>query len=198
MNAVLWEEVLKFELDNPNDEYGFLTRLAFENKWTIHFAKTAVLEYKKFMYLAAVANEMVSPSEIVDIVWHQHLIFTVSYSDFCSLLSKRIEHIPSTHNRSEAEKFYKAKEKTRELYEQNFGKQPQEIWKYSNALDSLGLDKSKIEIVRLKKVFLGLFALLIFPIYYSVKPVLIQIQNPEFLIFYILLFAVVILSLIHI
>ena len=81
MNAVLWEEVLKFELDNPNDEYGFLTRLAFENKWTIYVTETAILEYKKFMYLAATSNEMVSPSEIVDIVWHQHLIFTTSYSD---------------------------------------------------------------------------------------------------------------------
>jgi len=192
MNAVLWEEVLKFELDNPNDEYGFLTRLAFENKWTLYFTETAILEYKKFMYLASVSNEMVSPSEIVDIVWHQHLIFTTSYSDFCTLLSKRIEHIPSTHNRSEAEKFHKAKERTKELYEQNFGKQPEVIWEYSNELDSLNLDKSKVEINRLKKMFLGLFAVFIFPIYYIIKPILIQIQNPDFLIFYILLFVAVI------
>ena len=63
----------------------------------------AIEEYKKFMYLAATSNQMVSPSEIVDIVWHQHLIFTNSYSDFCNLLGKRIEHIPSTHNKSEFE-----------------------------------------------------------------------------------------------
>lgn len=195
MNAVLWKEVLKFELDNPNDEYGFFTRLAFENNWTIYFAQTAILEYKKFMYLAATSNEMVSPSEIVDIVWHQHLIFTTSYSDFCTVLSKRIEHIPSTHNRAEAEKFHKAKENTKELYEYDFGKQPEEIWEYSNELDSLNLDKSKIEISRLKKIFLGLFAVSIFPVYYIIKPILIQIQNPDFLIFYILLFTGVIVLL---
>lgn len=195
VNAILREEVLKFELDNPNDEYGFLTRLAFENKWTIYFAKTAIIEYKKFMYLAAVANEMISPSEIVDIVWHQHLIFTTSYSDFCTLLSKRIEHIPSTHNRSEAEKFHKAKERTKELYKENFGKQPKEIWEHSNELDSFSLDESRIEIGTLKKVFLGLFAILIFPVYYIIKPVLIQVQNPDFLIFYILSFVVVIVLL---
>lgn len=195
MNTTLWNEVLKFELDNPNDKYGFLTRLAFENKWTLYFAKAAILEYKKFMYLAAISNEMVSPSEIVDIVWHQHLIFTSSYTDFCTVLSKRIEHIPSTHNRAEAEKFHKAKERTKELYEQNFGKQPEEIWEYSNELDSLNLDKNNIEIDTLKRVFLGLFAVLIFPIYYIIKPILIQIGNPYFLILYILLFATVIVLL---
>ncbi|MGO4771124.1 hypothetical protein ACEN2I_05640 [Flavobacterium sp. W22_SRS_FK3] len=103
------------------------------------------------MYLATTLNEMVSSSEIVESVLHQHLLFTTSYSDFCIVLSKRIEHIPSTHNRSEAEKFQKAKEKTKELYEQNFGKQPEEIWKYGDELDSLNLDKSKVEISRLKK-----------------------------------------------
>ena len=195
MNEILWNEILKFELDNPNDEYGFLTRLAFENKWTIHFAKTAIIEYKKFMYLAAVSNEMVSPSEIVDIVWHQHLIFTSSYADFCSLLSKKIEHIPSTHNRAEAEKFHKAKERTKELYEKHFGNQPEEIWKYSNELDSFNLAKSTIEIDTLKRVFLGLLFILLFPIYYVIKPTLIQIGNPDFLILYILLFVVTIVLL---
>lgn len=192
MNTTLWNAVLKFELDDPKDRYGFLMRLAVENKWTLYFAKMAILEYKKFMYLAAVANEMVSPSETVDIVWHQHLIFTSSYTDFCTLLSKRIEHIPSTHNPSDAEKFHKAKERTKELYEQHFGKQPKEFWLYSNELDSLNLNKSKIELETLKRVFLGLLAIFIFPIYYIIRPILIQIGNPYFLILYILLFAAVI------
>ena len=110
MNKTLWEKVLAFSFDQPNDQYGFSTRLALENHWTIHFTQSAIIEYKKFLFLAATNNEMVSPSEIVDIVWHQHLIFTNSYSDFCDLLGKRIEHIPSTHNRSEFDKFKMAKE----------------------------------------------------------------------------------------
>ena len=93
MNTQLWNEIEKFDLDNPNDEYGFSTRLAFENSWTIYFTKMAILEYKKFMYLAATSNEMVSPSEIVDIVWHQHLIFTQSYKEFCDILGKKIEPV---------------------------------------------------------------------------------------------------------
>jgi hypothetical protein len=68
MNKTLWEKVLKFSFDNPNDEYGFSTRLALENHWTLYFTQNALLEYKKFMFLAATNNEMVSPSETVDIV----------------------------------------------------------------------------------------------------------------------------------
>ncbi|MDR7210323.1 hypothetical protein [Flavobacterium piscis] len=189
MDTTLWSEIQKFNLDNPNDQYGFSTRLAFENNWTLYFTKTAILEYKKFMYLAATYNEMVSPSEIVDIVWHQHLIFTNSYSEFCLLLSKRIEHIPSTHNRSEIEKFQKAKEKTKELYEINFGKQLDAIWGHINEFNALNLNESYLKITLLKKIFLFLFILLILPIYYIAKPILIQIQNPDFLIYYVLLFA---------
>jgi len=130
MDKILWGKVLNFNFDLQTDQYGFSTRLALENHWTLYFTQTAILEYKRFMFLAATNNEMVSPSEIVDIVWHQHLIFTNSYTNFCDVLGKRIEHIPSTHNRSEFEKFQKAKDRTKELYNSNFGTQPVEVWDY--------------------------------------------------------------------
>ena len=76
----LWNKVLAFQFEKENDEYGFTVRLSTENLWTINFTEKAILEYKKFMYLAAVSDQMVSPSEIVDTVWHQHLIFTGSYN----------------------------------------------------------------------------------------------------------------------
>lgn len=82
MNKTLWNEIEKFDFDFSLSEYGFSTRLAYENEWTTFFTQKAIEEYKKFMYLAATSNQMVSPSEIVDIVWHQHLIFTQSYKEF--------------------------------------------------------------------------------------------------------------------
>ncbi|WP_343695710.1 hypothetical protein [Flavobacterium sp.] len=191
MDTQLWNQIEKFDLDNPNDEYGFSTRLASENSWTIYFTKKAILEYKKFMYLAATSNEMVSPSEIVDIVWHQHLIFTNSYSDLCNILSKRIEHIPSTHNKAEKDKFHKAKEVTKNLYELNFGKQPEEIWIFRNPMASLQLNNANYNLGILKIIFLASFILLSFPISFLIKPVLIQIGNPNFVWYYIFLFAFV-------
>ena len=74
----IWNDTLAFEFDSKNDNYGFTVRLAKENYWTYEFTQKAILEYKKFMFLAAINDEMVSPSEIVDTVWHQHLIFTKS------------------------------------------------------------------------------------------------------------------------
>src|SRR5688572_26468213 len=99
MDAALWDKILKFKLDAQLSEYGFSTRLAKENFWTRDFTRKAILEYKKFMYLAATADQMVSPCEIVDTVWHEHLIFSQSYANFCGLLGKNIQHVPSTHSK---------------------------------------------------------------------------------------------------
>ena len=121
MNKELWDNILQFEFDDRLSEYGFATRLANENFWTKAFTELAILEYKKFMYLAATSEMMVSPSEIVDTVWHQHLIFTTSYQSFCEMTGKQIQHIPSTHNRDEFEKFSQAKERTQKLYSSIFG-----------------------------------------------------------------------------
>jgi len=132
VNTSLWKNVENFSLDEPTDVYGFSTRLANENKWTINFTKSALLEYKKFMYLAATSDKMVSPSEVVDTVWHQHLVFTKSYNEFCNLLGRKIEHVPSTHNSKDHRKFAAAKERTKIIYEETFGVQPEEIWNHSD------------------------------------------------------------------
>lgn len=195
MNHTLWNQVQDFQFDSPTEEYGFATRLAYENTWTLHFTQNALLEYKKFMFLAATANEMVSPSEIVDIVWHQHLIFTQSYSSFCDLLGKKIAHIPSTHHHSEKAMFSKAKERTKQLYEAHFGKQPDEIWKYYDELDSLRLSKFPLYMGQIDLFFvLGIFVFA-FPFYYVIRPALLNIDNPDFLVLYILAFVVLIFLL---
>lgn len=132
INKDLWAKIEQFDFDQTPSEYDFTLRLAHENYWTQNFTKQAILEYKKFMYLAAVSDVMVSPSEIVDTVWHQHLIFTKSYSEFCQILGKQIQHIPSTHNKEDLQKFKLAKERTTKLYETHFGKQSETIWNHAN------------------------------------------------------------------
>ena len=108
----LWQSILEFNLDEPISEYGFSTRLADENMWTKNFTQEAILEYKKFMYLAAISDAMVSPSEIVDKVWHEHLVFTQSYQELCNLIGKQIQHVPSTQNKADQQKFIQAKKRT--------------------------------------------------------------------------------------
>jgi hypothetical protein len=176
----LWLQIQQFEFDQNAGEYGFYIRLADENAWSMHFTQLAVEEYKKFMYLAAVSDQMVSPSETVDVVWHQHLIFTQSYGSFCKIIGKQIPHIPSTHSAEEASKFKLAKERTKSLYEQYFGEQPETIWGYSHMLESLQLPKTTYKI-RTFLVFGVMAWILIFtPMYLLLVPLYKKIYNPWF------------------
>jgi hypothetical protein len=185
INRNLWKKIENFDFDLPLSEYGFSTRLANENFWTQNFTQLAILEYKKFMYLAATNDFMVSPSEIVDIVWHQHLIFTVSYSEFCGLLGKNVQHIPSTHNKEDFKKFRIAKEKTNILYEQEFGLQPKSVWVYKDMFDSLNLEKSRFKLRSFIIVAIMVFFVLCFPIFHIVKPIYVKLGNPNFMLGYI-------------
>ncbi len=185
MNKDLWEKIELFDFDHPPSEYDFTLRLAHENYWTQNFTKQAILEYKKFMYLAAVSDMMVSPSEIVDTVWHQHLIFTKSYSEFCTILGKQIQHIPSTHNKEDFQKFKLAKERTTKLYETHFGKQPESIWDHANPYESLNLKKSNFKLRTSLIVGLVAFIVLSFPLYFLLKPLYLSIKNPDFIFLFL-------------
>lgn len=194
LNADLWTKILAFDLDNPQAEYGFSTRLAKENYWTKNFTEEAIIEYKKFMFLAALSDFMVSPSEIVDTVWHQHLIFTQSYQEFCEIIGKQVQHIPSTHNKSEAEKFKLAKERTKVFYRNNFGDQPSAFGEYSNMYDSLHLKKARLKIRTFLLFGIIAFVALTIPAYIFLMPLYITINNPAFIIAFIgltiLIFAI--------
>ncbi len=180
-NPILWDKIQSYNLDNQ-DEYNFSTRLSYENNWTIYFAEQAILEYKKFMYLATISTEMVSPSPIVDIVWHQHLIFTNSYSEFCILLGKKIEHIPSTHNKSQQQSFIQAQKHTCNMYEKEFGQMPDDFWKSESMLDTLNLEIKK-EIFYPGYYFFTWIGVAILLFFTSTlfEDIYLQINNPYFL-----------------
>lgn len=195
MNKDLWTKIEQFDFDQPSSEYDFTLRLAHENYWTQNFTKQAILEYKKFMYLAAVSDMMVSPSEIVDTVWHQHLIFTKSYSEFCTILGKQIQHIPSTHNKEDFQKFKIAKERTTKLYEIYFGAQPESIWNHANLYESLHLKKSKFKLRTSLIIGIVAFIILSFPLYFLLKTLYFSIKNPDFIFLFLGLIIISIVGL---
>ena len=51
-------QVEDFEIDPGLKRLSFVERLARENNWTIHFALSVVLEYKRFCILAMSAREV--------------------------------------------------------------------------------------------------------------------------------------------
>lgn len=178
----LWQKVQDFEMSSPLDEFGFSTRLQFENNWTIAFSLQAIEEYKKFMFLAAVNDKMVSPSEIVDIVWHQHLIYSESYKNFCGILGKNILHVPSTHNMSEKQKFSDAMNFTEQEYQRHFGELPTEFWKSKTMYSGLGLTVGNLIPDSKFVLFWAIFTVILF---FLIKPILLRIDNPFFLLGYV-------------
>lgn len=195
MNKELWNSIKDFKFDQIDEEYGFTIRLASENYWTKEFTNLAILEYRKFMYMAATSDRMVSPSEVVDKVWHLHIVYTQSYQKFCELLGKNIQHIPSTHKRGEFKKFNLAKQRTRDVYRSNFGEQPKNIWENYDMFQSLNLTKSKHKLRTLIIVAIAIFIALIIPFFLLLKPIVRTIGNPDFIIYLLVSTAVILFSL---
>jgi hypothetical protein len=50
METTLWQEIAAFDLDKPLAEYGFSTRLAYENGWSQIFTTRAIDEYKNLCF----------------------------------------------------------------------------------------------------------------------------------------------------
>lgn len=126
---LLFDKLSAHWFGKPDLEAYFCCRLSRENQWSLEFTQRAVAEYKKFLYLGAITSEIVSPSRIVDQVWHLHLLFSEPYWDgLCKdVLNKSFHHKPNTEKDDET--FLKAYQKTLALYKNEFGDNPPEdIW----------------------------------------------------------------------
>ena len=59
---------------------------------------TIMKEYKKFMVLKYLSNdyvaELLSPPPAVDLVWHEHILDTVNYQEFCEIFPQFVNHNP--------------------------------------------------------------------------------------------------------
>ena len=128
--ADLYRRICEFELDPPNARFPFSAKLSWEHRWTGIFTYRAIQEYKKFIFLAMVANHQVSPSTIVDRVWHLHLLYTHSYwNELCGrVLNQPLHHLPSLGGKSEGLKYRHQYRQTLASYIQYFGTPPADIW----------------------------------------------------------------------
>ncbi|MFN0200468.1 MAG: hypothetical protein ACKVTZ_03055 [Bacteroidia bacterium] len=128
--AALWQKIQDFAFDAPHAAYPFSVRLADEQGWSMKFTERVLEEYRKFLFLSAVAGHIVSPSETIDEAWHLHLIYSESYHDFCqNVLRTTLHHLPSKGGQSEKEKYNHFHLQTKESYAQFFGENPpSDIW----------------------------------------------------------------------
>lgn len=131
MQAALWNKIEAFPLDSPTAVLPFSAKLAEQNGWDPAFTKLAIYEYRRFLYLCTVNNSVVTPSKVIDIVWHLHLTYTRSYwDDLCrDTLGKKIHHSPSDGSETDAAKYNAAYKQTLRNYTHHFHSvAPKEIW----------------------------------------------------------------------
>lgn len=126
----LRQRIEAYAFDLPGSTYPFSAKLADEQAWPADFTQRAIAEYRRFLFLAVAGGHPVSPSPIVDAVWHVHLLYTHSYwRDFCpNVLGRDFHHHPSTGG-DDVARYREQYEKTLDSYERWFGEAPPaDIW----------------------------------------------------------------------
>ena len=130
MQQHLYQRICAYELDDSSHEIGFLVHLMRANGWSRSFASRAIEEYRKFVFLALVADHQVTPSDPVDQVWHLHLLFSEAYwNDFCPrVLGRPLHHHPTKGGQGERDRFHELYRATIRSYRQHFGEPPADLW----------------------------------------------------------------------
>lgn len=122
----LWNKIASYDFDDPQAEAPFSVRLARENGWTPGRAKAAIDQYRRFIYLVCISDDVLSPSPDIDKVWHLHLIYTKDYwKRFCDeTLGQEIHHYPSRGASESQGALRDAYARTLELLSEEFGEAP--------------------------------------------------------------------------
>jgi len=127
----LWDEIAaKFGGPNPFTK-AFADKLSRKLNWRKKFALKAIWEYKKFVFMGVISDFSVTPSKVIDQVWHEHLLFSSGYRKFCKeIIRYDFDHNPELVSvGSQTEAFQSQYFHTIELYKKEFGiEPPPEIW----------------------------------------------------------------------
>lgn len=138
-NPSLWQKISNFQLDDSSEAaVQFSGKLIKETKWVPDFAKQAMTEYKKFLYLCLTMPQGASPSEVVDEVWHLHLTYTTSYwQKLCGeVLQRELHHYPNKGGTSENQRHQDWYADTLIAYVKEFQELPlTDFWPLPKGLD---------------------------------------------------------------
>lgn len=122
----LWERINTFPLDEQGAALPFSRKLASEQGWDRDFTQQAIAEYRKFIFLCCISPHGASPSEVIDEVWHLHLLYTQNYwEEFCGkVLERSLHHHPSQGGAAEHARHQQWHTETLMLYLETFGTPP--------------------------------------------------------------------------
>ena len=197
-NLALLRRLEEFNIDDSESSFPFSAKLAHEQNWTKSFTARAIEEYKRFCYLAVTAGHPVSPSEVVDEVWHLHLTYSYNYwKVFCpEVLQMPFHHHPSKGGGAERSKFDEWSAKTEQSYRVAFSEEPPSvIWQSEFQKREVDSNKS----YQISKALVRNFAqvgalatgvLVLVGCAESAVGNPLEMRGPEFLAFYFWLFVI--------
>lgn len=130
VQQTMWQDLRSFPLDLPGHPLQFTERLRNEQGWARAYTDRVIGEYRRFLLLAATADDMLVPSDAVDQAWHLHLLDTRAYWDrLCGLVGKPIHHTPSRGGTAERARHRDRYLVTLGRYRDVFGEEPPaDIW----------------------------------------------------------------------
>jgi len=130
-------ETLKNKVLSYTNE-PLLKRLSYDLNLTNEEANIAFTELKKFLFICGTNKERLTPSLVIDDIWHQFVLFTKSYIDFCEEnFGRVIHHLPDWEFSDESKnKNLKCYIRTCELIGSEFGELNPNFWKNPNLLNA--------------------------------------------------------------
>ena len=128
----LWQRLQAYRFGEEDDALPvFVRRVAKEAKVSLAEAAQAVEEYRRFCFLAcSSADAEVTPSTLIDQVWHTHLTDTHEYwQRFCpQVLQTTLHHRPGRGDAADADRHALQYRTTLARYRRYFGDPPAACW----------------------------------------------------------------------
>ncbi|WP_315724258.1 MULTISPECIES: hypothetical protein [unclassified Bradyrhizobium] len=125
----LWRRIAAHDFE-PGTPFNFTQRLARDHGWSLDEARAAIEAYRRFCFLAMVSPTPVTPSEVVDEVWHQHLIYSRDYwTMWCGeRLQSPLHHDPTPGGPDAQMTYRRQYAETLALHERFFGPPSPDLW----------------------------------------------------------------------
>ncbi|MBB5865154.1 TIGR04222 domain-containing membrane protein [Xanthomonas sp. 3058] len=127
----LWQRLQAYRFgDDDAALAAFVGRVAKQAHCSVTQAQRMVEEYRRFCFLACTGTQDVTPSPLIDQVWHTHLTDTRAYwQQFCpQVLQTTLHHQPGRAGADEDMRFQAQYRQTLERYRQHFGEPPAALW----------------------------------------------------------------------
>lgn len=125
------EEIIEMLGGKNTSVRAFANKIMKKHRLPKAFTFRAIEEYKKFVYLGVISDFIVTPSKYIDLIWHEHLLFSKAYREFCNeVIHYQFDHQPELVAMEDQTELYSIQYlETLDLYRSEFGMEPPEnIW----------------------------------------------------------------------